>query len=195
MDRASIRKVAMERFCVQGYHATTLRQMAKDLGVTAAALYYHYPTKEELLFDLITSILDNNVSGLRKAVAEAEGSKELEAAIYYHVHSHCLERSEAFVIQHDIRTLASEYRSKVDEQLAQYEAIFRGLIAEQIEAKRFPSQDPVLVTKAIMGMGIFVSHWFKPSGPLPPSEIAQRFVDYGIGMLKHGTRMGAIITG
>ncbi|WNM24992.1 TetR/AcrR family transcriptional regulator [Demequina capsici] len=51
--RERIQSVALERFTDNGYDQTSLREIAEDLGVTKAALYYHFKTKEEILDSLL----------------------------------------------------------------------------------------------------------------------------------------------
>lgn len=55
--RTQIREVALELFAEQGYEKTSLREIAERLGVTKAAVYYHYRTKEEILEDLFAGLL------------------------------------------------------------------------------------------------------------------------------------------
>jgi AcrR family transcriptional regulator len=47
--RARIQQVALELFAEQGYEATSLREIAERLGVTKAALYYHFKSKEDIV--------------------------------------------------------------------------------------------------------------------------------------------------
>jgi AcrR family transcriptional regulator len=47
--RERILNVALELFVAQGYDGTSLRQIAEQLGVTKAALYYHFESKEDIL--------------------------------------------------------------------------------------------------------------------------------------------------
>jgi AcrR family transcriptional regulator len=55
--REQIRDVALELFAEQGYEKTSLREIAERLGVTKAAVYYHYRTKEEILQSLFADLL------------------------------------------------------------------------------------------------------------------------------------------
>jgi AcrR family transcriptional regulator len=57
--RQRIQEVALELFAERGYEKTSLREIAEQLGVTKAALYYHFKTKE----DLITSLFEDQVLG------------------------------------------------------------------------------------------------------------------------------------
>ncbi|MFZ0251662.1 MAG: TetR/AcrR family transcriptional regulator, partial [Acidimicrobiales bacterium] len=50
--RQRILDVALDLFTEQGYDGTSLRQIAEQLGVTKAALYYHFESKEDILMAL-----------------------------------------------------------------------------------------------------------------------------------------------
>jgi AcrR family transcriptional regulator len=47
--RSRVQKVALELFAEQGYEKTSLREVAERLGVTKAALYYHFKSKEDIV--------------------------------------------------------------------------------------------------------------------------------------------------
>jgi AcrR family transcriptional regulator len=47
--RARIQQVALELFAEQGYERTSLREIAERLGVTKAALYYHFKSKDDIV--------------------------------------------------------------------------------------------------------------------------------------------------
>src|SRR6266545_8249110 len=55
--RSAIRDVALELFAVHGYERTSLREIAERLGMTKAALYYHYPSKQALLLSIIEPLI------------------------------------------------------------------------------------------------------------------------------------------
>nr|WP_246210973.1 TetR/AcrR family transcriptional regulator [Phytoactinopolyspora alkaliphila] len=58
-DTASrIREVALELFTRQGYEKTSLREIAAALGITKAAVYYHYRSKVDILDDLLRPVAD-----------------------------------------------------------------------------------------------------------------------------------------
>src|SRR5947208_15156620 len=51
--RSRVQKVALELFAEQGYEKTSLREIAERLGVTKAALYYHFRSKEDIVRSFI----------------------------------------------------------------------------------------------------------------------------------------------
>ena len=62
--RTRIQQVALELFTEQGYEATSLREIAEQLKVTKAALYYHFKTKD----DIVQSLLDDLASKLDELI-------------------------------------------------------------------------------------------------------------------------------
>ncbi|WP_432877491.1 TetR/AcrR family transcriptional regulator [Kribbella sp. CA-245084] len=62
--RQQIRAVALELFAERGYGQTSLREIAERLGVTKAAVYYHYRTKE----DILSSLLDELIAGVDRII-------------------------------------------------------------------------------------------------------------------------------
>src|SRR3954464_14550330 len=70
--RQEILDVALVLFAEQGYDKTSLREIAEHIGVTKAALYYHFPSKEDILLALVEPILT-----MQNTVVEALRSGEL----------------------------------------------------------------------------------------------------------------------
>ena len=73
--RSEIQRVALTRFTQDGYDKTSLREIAEDLGVTKAALYYHFRTKENILESLVTDI-GKSVGDLVAWAASAPSTRE-----------------------------------------------------------------------------------------------------------------------
>jgi AcrR family transcriptional regulator len=67
--REKIRAVALELFAEQGYEKTSLREIAERLGVTKAALYYHFKSKE----DIVASLFHDVQQEIEKIIAWGDG--------------------------------------------------------------------------------------------------------------------------
>ncbi|MEV0383570.1 helix-turn-helix domain-containing protein [Nonomuraea sp. NPDC050643] len=63
--RTRIQEIALRLFTEQGYEATSLREIAEELGVTKAALYYHFKTKD----DIVASLVDMRLAELGELLA------------------------------------------------------------------------------------------------------------------------------
>lgn len=73
-----IRQAALQLFLDQGYHGTSMRQIARRAGVALAAIYNHLPSKEALFVDLLSDLLPHRA--MLRAMSEATGDS-VEALI------------------------------------------------------------------------------------------------------------------
>ncbi|MFI1970052.1 TetR family transcriptional regulator [Streptomyces cinnamoneus] len=95
--RERIQKTALDLFVSRGYDKTSLREIAEELGVTKAALYYHFKTKEDILGALSDQLgrpVDDLIAWAREQPVTLETKRELlrrystalrDAAPIYHV--------------------------------------------------------------------------------------------------------------
>ena len=67
--RTRIQEVALDLFIEHGYDKTSLREIAEALGVTKAALYYHFPTKD----DIVKSLIDDHLTRFTALIEWAKG--------------------------------------------------------------------------------------------------------------------------
>ena len=73
----SILDAAEFLFQRQGYHGTSMRQLARFAGVTPAAIYNHYPSKEEIFVALLRARLPHRALSLAVQEAEGDDAEEL----------------------------------------------------------------------------------------------------------------------
>jgi AcrR family transcriptional regulator len=66
--RSRLRELALQLFAEQGYEKTSLREIAERLGVTKAALYYYFKSKE----DIVRSLVEDYVAELDDLIAWAK---------------------------------------------------------------------------------------------------------------------------
>ncbi|WP_159941767.1 MULTISPECIES: TetR/AcrR family transcriptional regulator [unclassified Nocardiopsis] len=87
--KAQIRAVALDLFARKGFEKTSLREIAERLDITKAALYYHFPSKNDLLRSLVEPLGEDIEALLAEygAVAGAEGVADRRALVgaYYDV--------------------------------------------------------------------------------------------------------------
>lgn len=55
---ARIRTAALDLFAVRGFEGTSMRELAERVGISPAALYYHFPSKEHLIESVVAPFLD-----------------------------------------------------------------------------------------------------------------------------------------
>lgn len=75
--RQQILEVARELFLSKGYKGVSMKEVAEEVQVTSAALYYHFPRgKQDLFFNIIQKMLEDWTQGAILATAQAQGLQE-----------------------------------------------------------------------------------------------------------------------
>lgn len=80
-SREEILDAARQVLLRNGIAGTTLDAVAKEVGVSKAALYYYFPSKDALFFELIFGNLESQARAVRDAVERADSGADALAAI------------------------------------------------------------------------------------------------------------------
>jgi AcrR family transcriptional regulator len=185
-----IRRAATRLFMERGYHGTPVRALAQVLRMEAGSLYYHFPSKQRILADVLEATIDDLLDGLRRAVAGARGPREkLAAAVRFHVLFHTRRREEAFVSGSELRSLSPGHRRAIITRRDRYERVFRDVLLQGVQAGVFAVADVKVAGMAILTMGTGVAAWFSEEGRLGPEAVAEQYAGMVLKMVD-GTRKG-----
>ncbi|MFJ8546777.1 TetR family transcriptional regulator [Streptomyces sp. NPDC093586] len=176
---------AVEAFAERGYHATTTRDIAGRAGMSPAALYIHYKTKEELLHR-ISRIGHDRALGILRAAAEGEGSatERLADAVSSFVRWHAGRRTTARVVQYELDALGPDARAEIVALRRQVDAEVRGIIEEGVASGEFEVADVQGTTLAVLSLCIDVARWFNVNGPRTPDEVGALYADLVLRMVR-----------
>jgi TetR/AcrR family transcriptional regulator, cholesterol catabolism regulator len=80
-----ILKAATAQLAARGYKGMSMRDVADAVEVTPAALYYHYPSKDDIFVDVMRSIFDEWAKGVKQATDGVHDVREklLKLTMYY----------------------------------------------------------------------------------------------------------------
>ncbi|PLX37050.1 MAG: hypothetical protein C0606_11060 [Hyphomicrobiales bacterium] len=147
--RAAILDVAAELFARDGFSAVSMRDLAREVGLTPAALYYHFPDKETLYTEVLRSVFSDKTAN---AVDILNTGKEpldlLDDLIAYSL--------DVFVLDPVLsRLLRRELLDGNDERIRFFADEFgRGPYAALTEVMQrlAPDMDPELSATSVMGL-------------------------------------------
>lgn len=179
-----IRQLAINLFHSKGYPSTSIRDIAGHLDIKSSSLYYHFPSKQDLLFDVLDKIMDELIRGLQEAVnAHADPVEKLRGAIRYHVAFHAEHKEEAFISHSELRCLTAENYARILKKRRRYEDIFQEILRRGVKEGVFDVPDVKVVSYAILLMCTGVAAWYSQGGGLESGavqEIHENLVLHGI---------------
>jgi AcrR family transcriptional regulator len=173
-----IRSSAIDLFFEHGYEATSLRAIAGEVGIQVGSLYNHLTSKENLLYSIMSTIMEDLLREFDARLATVTGSVErLRTAIEVHVFFHTARAREVFIGNSELRSLTTAHRRKVVKLRDQYEQRFVDIIEEGVADGSFETADTKLAAWAILAIGTSTSTWFRPDGRLQLEDIATLYTE------------------
>ncbi|MFF8543519.1 TetR/AcrR family transcriptional regulator [Streptomyces werraensis] len=175
---------AVEAFAERGYHATTTRDIAGRAGMSPAALYIHYKTKEELLHR-ISRIGHEKALDILRTASRSEGTAtgRLADAVSSFVRWHARGRTTARVVQYELDSLGPDARAEIVGLRRQVDAEVRGIIEDGVRSGEFDVPDVPGTTLAVLSLCIDVARWFNVDGPRTPEEVGALYADLVLRMV------------
>ncbi|MEV6650656.1 TetR/AcrR family transcriptional regulator [Streptomyces sp. NPDC051219] len=175
---------AVEAFAERGYHATTTRDIAGRAGMSPAALYIHYKTKEELLHRISRIGHDKALEILETAAGGAGTPTErLDDAVRSFVRWHAGRHMTARVVQYELDALGPEHRTEIVALRRKSDAAVRRILNEGVRAGEFEVPDVPGTTVAVLSLCIDVARWFNVEGRRTPDEVGALYADLVLRMV------------
>ncbi len=180
-----IRSVAVDLFFKKGYFATSIAEIAQGCGIRKSSIYYHYASKEYLLFSILKGTMQDLTVHLKDNLAgEADVVQRLKRAIKGHVRFHLQHQQETFLASSELRGLTQEHYKVIVEKRDEYEQIFQELLEKGRDAGVFSIADHKILSYAILTLCTAGAFWFKPNGRLSVDEIAAIYEGFILNGLK-----------
>lgn len=181
LQRSRILEAAARIFRKRGYDNTTMEDIAAELKVTKAAVYYYFPSKTELLLEICESAIDL----ARDALDDSSVKDEAADVRLRHVVSNLIrvqnEHFEAFAVFFQEASLRSEPRYRaISLKRRKFGDFIESIVLEGVEQGIFRQVDSRLITLAIVGMCQWTHRWFKSE-----SYTIQRVVDEFVAFVDH----------
>ncbi|WP_175408112.1 TetR/AcrR family transcriptional regulator [Streptomyces sp. TRM64462] len=177
-------EAAVDAFAERGYHATTTRDIAGRAGMSPAALYIHYKTKEELLHR-ISRIGHVKALEILEGAAGAPGTaaERLAGAVRSFVRWHAGRYTTARVVQYELDALRPEHRDEIVALRRRSDAAVRRIIEEGVAAGEFDVPDVPGTTVAVLSLCIDVARWFNVKGRRTPDEVGELYAGLVLRMV------------
>lgn len=187
--RKQILETAKSLFIQQGYHGLAMRQISEALGVSKAALYYHFKDKEELFL----AILSNNLDEIENAIdlirsRQVTCGEQIVLFVEYVLKQPAEQRAMIRLASQEMSQLSAMARRKFDKTyhdqfIGKLQAIFQA----GIKNGEFRPLDPAIATWALMGI---MYPYFYPAHtgatPVRPEIIQQIVSIYMNGVAQPG---------
>lgn len=169
----AIYDAAVDLFFRQGFEATSLRQIADVVGIKVGSLYNHIRSKEELLYNIMNSVMITLTERSREAVeSEVDPRRRLRRFLRASVEFHANHQRAAFIGNSELRALTPLHRRAIIEQRDTYQQELEAHVRAVAEADpRSGITNIKLATYAAVGITNHVASWYQPWGELDLEQV------------------------
>src|SRR5262249_27265979 len=109
--QAELLTLAAGLFADRGYVATTVRDIADEAGILSGRLYHHFHSKETMIDEILSTLIDETLAAYESVIAEGKGPKEtFEGLVRISLESMVDSRAAILIYQNEARFLATQPR-------------------------------------------------------------------------------------
>lgn len=171
-------------FAERGFHGTSTRDIARQAGLSPAVLYVHYPSKEDVLFEISRRGHEHALDRMRAArdaglPAPTQLATVTRAFALWHAREHTVAR----IVNYELSALSPEHFATIAKLRRAIEREMRDVVAAGIATGEFRSARPEATALAILSLAIDLGRWFRDDGEWTPEDVASHYADLALRMV------------
>lgn len=169
--RKKICDTASKLFVEKGFERTIIRDIAEAGKFNSASLYYYFEDKEDILYDILTKIMDDSFIQLEEIKNSDLGLKEkLLAVIRLHTRIYGVDPVKGSLIVYNQKSLNPEHWDELKQKQTDYKKIVVSILEDLKERDMMGDLNTTVSAFALFGMIQWAHLWYDPEGPIKPEE-------------------------
>jgi AcrR family transcriptional regulator len=176
VKREAVIRAAARAFSTQGYHDTSIDEIAAALNVTKPTIYYYVANKEQLLLECILTGLERVLEPFREPRRPGATAREqLNDMIRHYAQAIASEYGGCMVRAEDLG-LAPSSIAQIKRLKSEIDHGIRRLLERGAEDGSINAHDPKMTAFALAGALNWIAHWYRENQSMTAAEIAEAFV-------------------
>ena len=183
-----VHRVVARLFAYGGYHSTSMREIARELGMNQSSLYYYFKSKEDILFKLMNGAIDDVLAVLKKICdADIAPVEKIKKVLGFYTRYYAGDQERLTLLVNEMNSLNKDYRLILTEKQREYVLLIKSILNELGEKDLTKDINSAVATFAFFGMVHYTIKWYKKNGPVSLDDLAETFVEiFTHGILKEG---------
>lgn len=169
-------------FATSGFQATTTREITARIGISPGALYVHFESKEELLYEIVRTGHTRVLEDLRHLPAGEDARAHLCRLVATFVSWHARHHTVGRICQYELGRLSPAHYDQILALRGEINAIFRDAVHQHIGDAPISDADVNRVARAILSLGVDLVRWYRLDGPDTPSRLGEFYAGLAIKM-------------
>lgn len=182
-------------FREKGYLASSQRELAKRAGIKGGSLYHHFSSKQEILFEIMESTINDMIDRLKMILLTTKDAEDsLRRAMEFHIDYVLHGADETYISDDELRNLEPDNYRQIVARRDIYQNFFEMIFQDGKIQKNWQVPDSRLLARMVILMGSSVGRWYKTTGPLTTMEIVDQYVELICRGLESNQEIGEGLT-
>jgi len=176
MTREDILEAAAQVFRQKGFHGASMNDIAEAVNLQKASLYHHVSSKQEILLEILDRALQmllDRISRISDQTIPAEEKLRLMIREYLQILVENIDLATVLLFEH--RSLERRQHARHIPNRDKFEALWREVLAEGVDARLFQCGDAPLTARALLGLMNWTITWYQPHGEKSIEQIADDY--------------------
>jgi AcrR family transcriptional regulator len=176
--KPEIYQVIARLFAYRGYHSTSMREIARELGMNQSSLYYYFASKQDILFTLMNDAMDDVLAILEEiSTTDLLPEDRLNRVLSFYAQYYTGDQERLILLINEMNSLNEEYRSILVGKQRRYVQLIKSILEELAAQDKIKQIDPAIATFAFFGMVHYTIKWYHKDGPVSLEQLANAFVE------------------
>jgi len=165
-------------FFAKGFHATSIEDVARDVGMLKGSLYYYIKSKDDLLFKLLLAGIEDGDAFIAQQIdPDGDPLEQLERAIRAQI-DYIIQNKVPFgLFLHEFDSLPGKRQHKLTAVMSRYNNRFVDLVQKaQIQGKLM-NGEPWIIVNGMLGMCNWLYRWYDTDHSSDTEQIKQVFLE------------------
>ena len=164
-------------FFAKGFHATSIEDVARDVGMLKGSLYYYIKSKDDLLFQLLLAGIEDGDAYIAQQIdTEGDPLEQLERAIRAQIDYIIQKRVQFGLFLHEFDSLSGKRQHKLISVMSRYNSRFVELVRRGQDQGKIIEGEPWIIVNGILGMCNWLYRWYDTDEISDPEKVKQTFV-------------------
>jgi TetR/AcrR family transcriptional regulator, cholesterol catabolism regulator len=164
-------------FFAKGFHATSIEDVARDVGMLKGSLYYYIKSKDDLLFKLLLAGIEDGDAYIVKQIdPKGDPVEQLERAVRAQIDYIIQNRVPFGLFLHEFDSLSGKRQHKLISVMSRYNSRFVDLVRRGQAEGKLMEGEPWLIVNGILGMCNWLYRWYDTDQISDPEQVKQVFL-------------------
>jgi AcrR family transcriptional regulator len=175
-SRQRLLDAAIGLFAEHGFVGSSVRDLARETGMSLSGLYHHFSSKDEMLYEIQKRSFEQLLDPVSHLDPQMSPVDKLQVFIRNHVTFFSRQQTKMKLLSHELGALSGDFGVEISHLRGRYYRICLETVTDLMRELESTEVDPGVATMALFGMINWIYRWYPRPGDPGPEELAKQML-------------------